>query len=77
MKFYFDFYYPNKEKPQFMVSTIADDYKFQFFDNNGEKSSSISLTKEIVENSSIIGGGYTGRQGDAVGIFRQFLNRGK
>ncbi len=78
MAWHFDYYYPDKEKPEFMVSVITAGYQFTFYDKDGneEKQLGFSIAAYIVEDRKMATG-YQGRQGSAIENFRDFLFRFK
>lgn len=76
MSLTFDYYYPSKENPEFMVSSITDGYKFTMFDDQGNHEQSFSIGSDIVDKS-FAATGYEGKEGMAIEKFRKWLRNGE
>lgn len=67
MGFHFDYYYPTKENPEFIVTSIDGGYKFHLAD--GEAFSIDTQTVHMLQAAT----GHQGKAGEAVEHFRDFI----
>ena len=72
MGFYYDYYFPNKEQPEFVVYKIQEGYKFIFFDTNGNEEHNFFINEDIIEKT-YAATGYVGKEANAIEIFRKFM----
>jgi hypothetical protein len=72
MSFYFDFYYPSKENPQFTVSPTDEGRSYMFTLYNGGKiESAFSVNADLIHSFQATG--HTGKDAEAIAKFGRFL----
>lgn len=73
MQFKFDYCYPNKENPEFVVYQIDESYQFIVYDASGNEESKFIISISVLKNKHQATG-HIGNEGKAIENFRkQFL----